>query len=361
MPPRVSKNSSKAAGGVEQNSHQRDSLDQNATASALASARARLKKWIRMPPILQIVDPIYEAALSFHENKPYLIYSVLLYCLICFAFPFQFLEMLWHLVVKYFIDTPRDWCFSLSHFIMTTLMAWDPRVRSHFHILSEQHSNTDLQFYVDHFFNSGLLPVLDLFIPMRVEVDSESMTKPFMRSAMWNATAAQTMAEYPSSSVMEQLNDTQKRIRQLQEWINGNATAMNNFTHALTEPEIKDMFDKNHRFLQQIRHSASEFMCGMRIGEDSKAIAHLHAVTMVNCIFIYIMLFLAWCTRLKMRRNVYVQYSIRLISGIFSTALLNCFAFPTPLVRTMPFHFSDLCINTRSASKLLAETFEPYM
>jgi hypothetical protein len=224
----------------------------------------------------------------------------------------------------------------------------------------EHQSNTFLQFYVDNFFNSGLLPVLDLFVPLRDVIDSESMTKPFMRSAMWNATLSQTLHEYPSSSLTEQFNANQNSIKLLEKWIQGNATVMSNFSHLLNDTEIKDMFDKNLRFLLRIRRSTSDFMCGMRICEDSQAIAHLHAVTMVNCVFIYALLFIA-CMSFKMPKNVYAQSSIRILFGIFFIALLNCFAFPIPLVRKMPFDFSDLCWGINSVSMLLAETFEPFM
>jgi hypothetical protein len=73
----------------------------------------------------------HEGFLWFHAKKPYLIYALTFYVLICFCIygkAFAFLETLLPLVLKYFVYTPRDCCFRVSHFMMTMLMAWDPRV-----------------------------------------------------------------------------------------------------------------------------------------------------------------------------------------------------------------------------------------
>jgi len=175
---------------------------------------------------------------------------------------------------------------------------------------------------------------------------------------MWDINKARSITEFPYTLQLNGVNGILPRIRQFQKWRNGNASALK----LLTEPEINDAYHKNLRFLQQVKDDASEFMCGMRNEEDPKQIALLHAITMVNCVFIYLFLFLVFFVlKETCQGNLFALLMIRLCSIILFVALLNCFAFPIPAIRNMPDEFKELCKSLQSASSDLADTFDPYM
>jgi hypothetical protein len=146
-----------------------------------------------------------------------------------------------------------------------------------------------------------------------------------------------------------------------------------NVPHALNDSEIKAMFDSSLRLFLDARQRTSEFMCSMR--QISKAIAHLHAITMLNCLFLLCIVFLvsvfadrslSWaCVQQFLREHssaISVMSVVRILFYIFAVfPLFNCFFFPVALVRKIPFQFQELCAQIDSVSKLISDTFNPYM
>ncbi len=149
-------------------------------------------------------------------------------------------------------------------------------------------------------------------------------------------------------------NDTLRGISQLKAAIKQNATALSS-SHTFSDIQIKAWFDHNHMILLHTRKQASGFMCTIR--ETSKAIAHMHAITMLNCIVLLFALFVAYAVI-----KTAVPWSVFEYLFLFAcVSVCNCFFFPNALVRNIPFQFQELCVEMSSASKMIAETFEPYM
>ncbi len=236
-----------------------------------------------------------------------------------------------------------------------------------------------LQFYQRNFFRSKLFPAHELIpgediyddafhicprvclSPLRscgnVDMCFYHKTSNFY-TVFSNATKAltETIASYEP-----QFNAMIQEIRHLKESFRTQVSAI----HSANETEIKTMFFSNHRSLLDIRSSASEFMCLVRF--DSKYIAHFHAITMLNCMFILLLVFsthILLNSTLK-RLNSWNLWLSKMFEALFTLAivvpLFSCFFWPVPLVRNIPVHFQELCSEVNGVSKLMADTFEPYM
>ncbi len=163
-----------------------------------------------------------------------------------------------------------------------------------------------------------------------------------------------TEFRYGDQNWIRMFNDALRGISRLKASIKQNATALSS-SHTFTEQQIKAWFDHNHMMLLDTRKQASGFMCTIR--ETSKAIAHMHAITMLNCIVLLFALFVAYAFL-----KIMTPWSVFEYLFVFScVSIFNCFFFPNALVRNIPFQFQELCIEMSSASKMIADTFESYM
>jgi hypothetical protein len=270
----------------------------------------------------------------------------------------------------------RDMFLRTSHQMMMLVSQWDHQasVQNCAHVDAD--CNLCLQFYQRNFFRSKLFPAHELkgediyddafhICPRICLSGCENSDMCFydpMKSNFYtvfsNATKAltETIASY-----QPQFNAVIQQIRQVKESFRMQAIAI----HSANETEIRALFYSNHRSLLDVRSSASEFMCLVRF--DSKYIAHFHAITMLNCIFILLVVFFMhlWL-RSKLRRlHSWNAWFSNVFEALFALAivvpLFSCLFWPVPLVRNIPVHFQQLCSEVNSVSKLMADTFEPYM
>jgi hypothetical protein len=142
-----------------------------------------------------------------------------------------------------------------------------------------------------------------------------------------------------------------------------------NSSHLLNGTEFRALFESNYRSLLDVRSNASNFMCSVQ--RDTQYIAHYHAIIMLHCMLILIILsvihFLLKHFVLKRLFARHPSIATRgssifeaLFAWVFVAPLFSFFFVPTPLVGNIPVHFQKLCSEVNSVSKLMADTLEPY-
>jgi hypothetical protein len=243
-----------------------------------------------------------------------------------------------------------------------------------------------LQFYQRNFFKSALFPSLDLIPGSDIYDDAFGQCPRVCLSPLNNCSYPDVCIDHKEShffkTFMNATNDLAEttasytphfnariqEIQKLKESFKLQTSSLNS-SRLLNGTEVKALFDSNYRSLLDVRSNASNFMC--LVQWDTQYIAHYHAITMLHCMLILIILSLMhFLLKHFLLRRLFARYPFlasrgssifeALFACVFVAPLISFFFVPTPLVGNIPVHFQNLCSEVNSVSKLMADTFEPY-